>query len=332
VDPIADEPRDADWEEYDDRPTDATDVVGKRLGAFLVDFTICVLALVGPLLLFGATFSSPRLESRSPDISRANGDIAIFARDRAIVFAKDEIFLTAAIAGLVALLVFVLLPAFTGSSPGKAVGDIRVVRRDGRRPGLLRSIIRTLFWIIDGIPGLPLVGYAIARITRRHQRLGDLVARTYVVDKAHYGRPVDEPLHEEADAAETSGWMADVEPVTAKPSVSGVSVFGEADPAALDREPGLGEDATAPAASAWAPAAAAATAPPEPSPVPAQAPAAPAAQPQAQGEGEGGQFKADEPVWDQRRRTYIMYDSRRGAWLGWDDTANEWRRLGSGDG
>jgi hypothetical protein len=33
------------------------------------------------------------------------------------------------------------------------------------------------------------------------------------------------------------------------------------------------------------------------------------------------------PQWDAARNTYIVWEPNQGRWLGWDDTAKEWRPL-----
>ena len=97
------------------------------------------------------------------------------------------------------LVLLVLLPGRKGWSPGYLAADLRLQRRGGERAGIGRALVRTIAWVIDILPGLPLVAYTSASLTRRHQRVGDLLARTYVVDKRAAGRPVDAPLEDIVD-------------------------------------------------------------------------------------------------------------------------------------
>ena len=96
---------------------------------------------------------------------------------------------------LVALLWFlavhVVLQGITGGSLGKLASGVRVVQADGSPPGIGRALVRSLFWVVDGIPCCaPLVGLITMLATSRKQRVGDLVAKTFVVRSDQRGRPV----------------------------------------------------------------------------------------------------------------------------------------------
>jgi uncharacterized RDD family membrane protein YckC len=67
-----------------------------------------------------------------------------------------------------------------GGTVAMRVLSLRVVDRYGGRPGLAACLLRWAAWVVDGAL-FGLVGLACMVITRYHQRLGDLVARTYVV-------------------------------------------------------------------------------------------------------------------------------------------------------
>ena len=87
--------------------------------------------------------------------------------------------------------VHVVLQGLTGGSLGKLATGVRVVKADGSRPGIGRALVRSLFWVIDGLPCcVPLVGLVTMLATGRKQRVGDLVAGTFVVKARDCGRPV----------------------------------------------------------------------------------------------------------------------------------------------
>jgi uncharacterized RDD family membrane protein YckC len=69
----------------------------------------------------------------------------------------------------------------TGASPGKALFGIRVIRADGATPGRLRSLVRVVAWVVDGLVLLVPVALWSAWCTPGHRRVGDWVAGTYVV-------------------------------------------------------------------------------------------------------------------------------------------------------
>ncbi|WP_342425462.1 RDD family protein [Paenibacillus sp. FSL L8-0502] len=78
---------------------------------------------------------------------------------------------------------YLLLEGYTGYTLGKFVFRIKVVNGEGRPPGFLKSLIRTLLRLIDTNPllmgGIPAVISVL--VTASRQRIGDLAAGTYVV-------------------------------------------------------------------------------------------------------------------------------------------------------
>src|ERR1039457_7029461 len=86
---------------------------------------------------------------------------------------------------------FTLFEAFWGGrTPGKRVARIRVIQQSGRPIGLFESMARNFIRYVDQIPFFYAVGVIAMFVTRQHQRLGDLAARTLVVR----AREVESPL------------------------------------------------------------------------------------------------------------------------------------------
>jgi uncharacterized RDD family membrane protein YckC len=77
-----------------------------------------------------------------------------------------------------------LFESLRGQTIGKRVMKIRVVRRDGSRLQPQHVAARSVLRIVDGVPGLPLVGLLSMILTgpSRRQRLGDLAGGTIVVE------------------------------------------------------------------------------------------------------------------------------------------------------
>jgi len=87
---------------------------------------------------------------------------------------------------LVAWLVYyICLEWWFGATPGKWVVGAKVLGIDGRRPALSPALLRNLMRLIDGI-GVYLVGGIVVLLTKRNQRLGDLVAGTVVVRRPYH--------------------------------------------------------------------------------------------------------------------------------------------------
>ncbi|MBM7115464.1 RDD family protein [Archangium primigenium] len=68
-----------------------------------------------------------------------------------------------------------------GQTPGKRLVGIRVVRADGAPVGVLECAVRNLVRLVDALPFFYAVGCLSVLFTRRHQRLGDLLAGTLLV-------------------------------------------------------------------------------------------------------------------------------------------------------
>jgi uncharacterized RDD family membrane protein YckC len=110
----------------------------------------------------------------------------------------------------------IVLQAFTGFTPGKLITGVRTVREDGRPPGFGKALVRWLLWIVDGFPYfLPLVGFIVGGTTVGHRRVGDMVAKTFVVRAAAAGSPVIVPGLTAPPAP--TGWGAPSAPVPASP-------------------------------------------------------------------------------------------------------------------
>jgi uncharacterized RDD family membrane protein YckC len=82
--------------------------------------------------------------------------------------------------GILWFLYYWLLEGLFGTTLGKLVMNLHVVRVDGSKIDLRKSVIRNLLRLIDGI-GVYLVGFLVALLSRKKQRLGDHVADTVVV-------------------------------------------------------------------------------------------------------------------------------------------------------
>lgn len=91
---------------------------------------------------------------------------------------------------IVWLLNYMVLEGLTGGTLGKLIVGIRTIREDGARPGLGWALLRNVLLIIPDQIFAGLVGLIVSLTNDDHQRVGDMAASTYVVDKWAAGRPV----------------------------------------------------------------------------------------------------------------------------------------------
>jgi uncharacterized RDD family membrane protein YckC len=85
---------------------------------------------------------------------------------------------------------FALFEAFSnGRTPGKRVAKIRVIHQSGRGINFVEALARNLVRYVDSLPSFYAVGIVVIFLSRRNQRLGDMVAGTLVVRD----REIDSP-------------------------------------------------------------------------------------------------------------------------------------------
>jgi uncharacterized RDD family membrane protein YckC len=99
--------------------------------------------------------------------------------------------------GLVGIVYFIYMEGTYGQTIGKRVMNIVVVDEDGGDCDVRASAIRNVLRIVDALPTLYLVGFAVMYlVSDRKQRVGDLVADTMVVvvDTAAVAESTETPL------------------------------------------------------------------------------------------------------------------------------------------
>lgn len=92
---------------------------------------------------------------------------------------------TMTVAGLLALAaaVIALIMEASGGTPGKRILGMRIINAGGAKPGLGRALVRNLLRLIDFLPAGYLLGVLLVVFHKRKQRLGDIVAGTFVVGR-----------------------------------------------------------------------------------------------------------------------------------------------------
>ena len=179
---------------YTGAPSDPTAVMGRRTGAWIVDFVLWLVlgAFLGPTPLsplaeYVDTNDFPGVDCA--DVERAN-DVSscVEIGDRLYFVEGGEAGIAFVVAWIIAPLAYAAVQGATGRSPGKALFGVRAVDEFGSPPGFGKSLVRTLLWVVDGIPCIiPLVGFITGLTSSGHRRVGDMVAKTFVVGKDHSG-------------------------------------------------------------------------------------------------------------------------------------------------
>jgi uncharacterized RDD family membrane protein YckC len=211
--------------------SDPTAVSGRRVGGYVVDWLIFITLI--PAAVFFLTADGTWYEDgpRCGQLERAGVIDSGYSCVRTELTTTDDgdettsydtfVWKNSAsvLAGATSLayLVVVLwiLQGLTGATVGKLIFGIRTVDEQGGPPGLGRQILRGIGGIVDALPFclmplLPLVGLITMLATKKHRRVGDMLANTYVVQAAAVGSPLP------ADGPAT-GWTTTPPPTPAAP-------------------------------------------------------------------------------------------------------------------
>jgi uncharacterized RDD family membrane protein YckC len=164
---------------------DPTGVMGRRIGAFVLDALLSLL-----LTLLAVLFAGGFVEQRgATTCTQFSGTVCLSLNESVYTATTGASWAMVVVPLLYAVVVSVLVQGLTGFTPGKALFAVRVVDRDGQVPGVGRAAARTVFLLVDLLPCcLPLVGLITASTSAGHRRVGDMVATTFVVDRHDTGR------------------------------------------------------------------------------------------------------------------------------------------------
>jgi len=324
---------------------DPTAVMGRRTLAFVID------ALIGTAIIFiivAATFTTTEFpsavaaEDACAAIEFFSDDLCIQSGTSAWVGESGDVGLLVVLWGAFVLLNTILIPGFTGWSLGKLIMGLRVVKQDTfELAGMGPNIGRGVLWIVDSFPWfLPLVGFIVGLATPGHRRVGDMVAKTFVVDKSLVGQPIpvrgvgSEPNAVAPAQGYAPPWMppappgagiAPPPPSTAPPPPPGRPPVGTPPPPAPGQPPTpapFAPPSGAPIipASSPTPVEPDAAAPPAFPPIPEAQP-----EPDVAVEPEPERRPGvDVPQWDEARNTYIQWDPELAEWMEWSETGGQW--------
>ncbi len=126
-----------------------SEVVGRRIGAALVDIALMAVLFVVLGLALGAGESS-------------DGQVAIMLEGA-----------EALLYGALVLLYYFATEASSGRTVGKRLLGLEVVGRDGTPASTGSIAARTLLRVVDSLPALYLLGFLVMLATPRKQRIGD---------------------------------------------------------------------------------------------------------------------------------------------------------------
>ena len=316
---------------------DPTAVMGRRTLAFVID------ALIGTALIFVtvlATFTTTEFASTlaAEDICTQmdffTDNVCINSGSTVWVGESDDVGMLMLVWGVYVLVNTLLLPGFTGWSLGKLVMGLRVVKQDTfERAGMGANIGRGVLWVLDAFPWfLPLAGLILGLATPGHRRIGDLAAKTFVVDKSLVGHPT--PVRGVGSVPASAPAAFGIAP----PPPTGIAQAPLTTPlppfAAPTGPPVVASPTPTPPMPASAPPPAFPPIPSEPEsidqPLPDEMESALPEADQIESvdseavDSEPQQLGTDGPQWDQARDTYIQWDPELSEWMEWSESESRW--------
>jgi uncharacterized RDD family membrane protein YckC len=181
---------------------DPTAVMGRRIGAVAIDGAI---AIVPTVAVFVGSLTTKSEEERIAQHFRIvdaedfcdeyidQGKGFCFSDGSDVHYTSDGLVAAAAVLYGIAIFLHVVLQSIAGGTIGKLLVGLRVVGEDGRKAAFWRVLVRWLLWLVDSLPVFGLVAFITSLTTTGHRRVGDMVAKTYVVPKQLVGSPIPVP-------------------------------------------------------------------------------------------------------------------------------------------
>ncbi len=322
---------------------DPTAVMGRRTLAFVID------ALIGTAIFIGvvaATFTTSEFASTTAAEDLCT-QMEFFTDNACVNFGATvwvgepaDLGIVFLVWGLFVLLNTLLIPGFTGWSLGKLVMGLRVVKQDSfELAGMGPNLGRGFLWIADSFPFfVPLAGFVLGLATPGHRRIGDMVAKTFVIDKSLVGHPISVRGMGSAPTQTVAAMpfppppgMPIAPPATASapppPSTPPPPFAAPTGPPVVASPTPAPPTPVAPPPAAPPPVSSAPPAfPPlstepdtvEPPPPPATPAPSPAPDPEPRRPG------IDGPQWDEARDTYIQWDPELAEWMEWNEAGGRW--------
>jgi len=137
---------------------------GRRAVAYVLDLIICYGAVfIFAILLLFASGGAAAITGAMGGLEGVGVGLILLA-----VFAAQWVY-------------FVVWEGWTGRTPGKSALRLRVLTTSGRPIHFTDAALRNILRAADALPNAYVVGLVSMALTRRFQRLGDLVAGTMVI-------------------------------------------------------------------------------------------------------------------------------------------------------
>ncbi len=170
---------------------DPTAVMMRRTVAFVIDVVLTTAVIAIAFVSLARSTEVPSYLHNACDIARIGSKVSNCVQIGNTIYTLEggDVALVWLSGLAVSVLNLVLLQGATGGTVGKHALALRVVDANGQPCGFGRAVVRWLLLVVDAFFCF-LVGLVTALSTKGHQRVGDLVAKTYVVSARDLGVPL----------------------------------------------------------------------------------------------------------------------------------------------
>jgi uncharacterized RDD family membrane protein YckC len=165
-------------------------VTGRRIVAFVIDTAVGYAVFWGLVVALGTEVGQQ--SGRTMTFEFGDGE-AYGALMDTVYYLDTAAFATVTVVAMAYWIgVFVVLQGLKGRTIGKLLARICTVDSAGRPCGIGRATVRWLFLMVNAFPYFVpmLVGFIVTVSSRNRQRVGDLVAKTWVVSVEALGQPI----------------------------------------------------------------------------------------------------------------------------------------------
>jgi uncharacterized RDD family membrane protein YckC len=165
-------------------------VTGRRIVAFVIDTVVGYAVFWGMVAALGTEID--RQSGLIMTFEFGNGE-AVGALMGTVYYLDGGAFATVTLVAMAYWIgMFVVVQGLTGRTAGKVLTRICTVDAMGQPCGIGRATVRWLFLVVDAFPYFVpmLVGFVVTVSSRNRQRVGDLVAKTWVVHVEALGEPI----------------------------------------------------------------------------------------------------------------------------------------------
>lgn len=171
---------------------DPTAVGGKRIVAVIIDWGIWIAIYLVVFFVLAESADTGGFVTCA-DLDMGSNQ-CIQAGDTIYAVEGGEANILSGLQLLYMIGIFVVMRGLTGKTPGTLAMGLQCVNEQGQPIGIGMGFVRSIAGVVDYLPCcFPLVGTILIFTGKGHRRVGDMAAKSFMVDKSAAGMPISVP-------------------------------------------------------------------------------------------------------------------------------------------